>query len=178
MGLDAPITDPGPDQYGYDAWPTLQNALNNSALAARNQASLYNATVLAVYMNKFNGWAQSVVAGKIDNTNPPQPPPAWITEVMESGYSCAAIGTAPICPMPPIPASHVQVLPVPPPNNIDIGTCILIGTTPSAYYRVGPMDSWPIGKETPPGAQSADGAVGVFLRLGAAVGTGWYEKVG
>lgn len=174
------VVDLGPDPTtGLDSYPTQANAISNSVVAARNNALLLNATALSNYMTKFNNWSQQVVAGKIDNTNPPAPPLAWETFVDTEGYSNVRVSaTTPLCPMPPIPVSHVQTQPTPPPNNIDIGTCILIGTTPSAYYRVGPMDSWPIGKETPPGAQSADGAVGVFLRLGAAVGTGWYEKVG
>ena len=176
----APLTDPGPDPLtGLDPWPTLANARNNSAIAARNNASLLNASVLLIYMGRFNSWAQQVVAGKIDNTEPPKPPPAWVTGVdATSGYSFVEVGTAPICPMPPIPASHVQLQPTPPPHNMDIGTNIEVSGQPSDYFRVGPMDSWPIGKTTPPGARSADGVEGIFLRLGTAVGAGWWEKVG
>jgi hypothetical protein len=178
MGID--VTDPGPDPVtGIDPWPSIANAINNAAIQARRLVADMNANALAIYMNNFNNWALSVVNGKIDNTNPPQPPMAWVIVTdATTGLANAVVGTTPVCPLPPIPPSHVQTQPTPPPNNIDIGTCILIGTTPSAYYRVGPMDSWPIGKETPPGAQSADGAVGVFLRLGTAVGAGWWEKVG
>jgi hypothetical protein len=180
MNPSAPITDPGPDPVtGLDPWPTLANARNNSVISARNNASTLNASVLTIYMGKFNDWAQQVVAGKIDNTNPPQPPPAWATAIdPATGYSYVEIGTAPICAMPPIPGSHVQTQPVPPPHNLDIGPNIAVSGEPSAYFSVGPMDSWPIGKTTPPNARSSDGVTGTFLRLGAAVGAGWYEKVG
>ena len=174
-----PIADPGPNPLtGIDPWPSLQNAINNSAIQAKTWAANFNATALTVYMNAFNGWAQSVVAGKIDNTNPPQPPMAWTTAVMDNGYSAAVVGTTPICPMPPIPASHVQLAPVPPPNNVAIGPNIAVSGQPSEWFSVGPMDSWPVGKNTPPNARSSDGVTGTFLRLGAAVGDGLNEKVG
>lgn len=180
MSPSAPITDPGPDLVtGIDPWPTLANAQNNSAIGARINAGALNAGVLAIYMGRFNSWAQQVVAGKIDNVNPPQPPPEWVVGMDSfSGYSHVEIGTEAICPMPPVPASHVQLAPVPPPHNLDIGPNIAVSYQPSAYFSVGPMDSWPIGKTTPPNARSSDGFTGTFLRLGAAVGAGWYEKVG
>ena len=180
MSSSAPITDPGPDPVtGIDPWPTTQNAINNAAIQARSLVANSNANALTVYMNAFNGWAQSVVAGKIDNTNPPQPPMAWVIVTdPTTGLANAVVGTTPVCPLPPIPPSHVQTQPTPPPNNIDIGPNIPVSGLPSAYFQVGPTDTWPIGKDTPPNARSSDGATGTFLRLGSAVGAGWYEKVG
>jgi hypothetical protein len=72
----------------------------------------------------------------------------------------------------------VQTQPTPPPNNVDIGPNIPVSGLPSAYFQVGPTDTWPIGKDTPPNARSSDGATGTFLRLGSSCGAGWYEKVG
>jgi hypothetical protein len=168
-------SDPGPDPVtGIDPWPSTQNAINNSAIQAKNLAAISNANLLTIYMNAFNSWAQSVNMGRIDNTNPPQPPLAWVVIVNPTtGMANATIGTETVCPMPPIPPSRLDPVP-PPPNTIDIGSVIQGGP----YFSVGPMDSWPVGKATPPNAKSADGVTGTFLRLGSPLGPGWYEKVG
>lgn len=173
----APITDPGPDKLtGIDPWPTLANALANSAVTAAANVAQWNANLLAQYQNTWSQWAQQVTGGWIDPaTKPaPVPPPAWIVAVGAEGYSNPVISTTPICSVPPAPTGPT-VPPVAPPNNVDIGNNIPVSGQPSHFWQVGPRDTWPIGKYTPPNAKSADGTEGSFLRLGAVVGAGWYE---
>jgi len=170
-----PISDPGPDPItGIDPWPSLANAQNNSAIAAKNQAALYNASVLTVYMNAFGAWSASVTAGKISNANPPQPPLAWTTVVGSDGFSSAVIGTSPICALPPIPPNPpVPVNPVP--GCVAVGIAI-VGSSP--WFTVGLQDSAPGGYQTPVPVTSADGVIGIFRKFAFFAGNGWYEKVG
>ena len=172
----APLTDPGPDPLtGLDPWPTLANARNNSAITARNNASLLNASVIFIYQGKFADWKISVDAGRIDNTNPPQPPPAWVTGVdPATGYSYVAVGGSPICPMPPIPESRVNKPPIPP-GNISLGNRIS-----GDWFQCLQDDTFPVGQSTPP-ITSKDGVTGIFQKYGSPVGNGWYlltAKVG
>jgi hypothetical protein len=181
MSPSVPITDPGPDHVtGIDPWPTLANAYANSAITSHGDCAILNASLLAIYMNSWNMWAAQVVGGYPHDATPPQPPPAWVTFVDDpsgdptQGYTRIKIGSAPICALPPTPVGP-PVPPTAPPNNVDIGNNIPVSGQPSHFWQVGPMDTWPVGKYTPPNAKSADGTVGSFLRLGAVVGSGWYE---
>jgi hypothetical protein len=144
------------------------------AIQMKNLADLNNANLLVIFMNAWNGWAQSVTSGKIPATNPPQPPVAWVVTTDANGFPQCVPGTTPVCAQPPLPVVPPPAPATPPPNTIDIGDIIQSGP----FFAVGPMDSWPVGKPTPPNAKSADGVVGTFLRLGSPLGPGWYEKVG
>ena len=182
----APITDPGPDKVtGIDPWPTEANAFANSAITSKGDCAIWNASLLTNYMVAWNNWADQVRTGRINPAQYPAPipPPAWVTFVDDpsgdptQGYTRIMVGKDPICSIPPTPATP-PALATPPPNNVDIGPNIAVSGLPSEWFSVGPMDSWPIGKTTPPNARSSEGVTGTFLRLGAAVGAGWYEKIG
>ena len=170
-GTSAPLADPGPDQYGIDPWPSLQNALNNSAIQAKTWAANYNANLLTVYMGAWNFFENSVAAG-FSSANPPVPPMAWKTEVGADGYSHAVVGATPICAMPPIPPGpKVPVVPVP--GCVAVGIAIA-GNPP--WFTVGATDAAPAGYETVPNTKAADGTLGTFRRFASPFG-GWYEKI-
>ena len=160
-----------------------QNTSTVTADANFNAQQIYfaaamNNQLIANYTLYFNNVALSVVDGKLLNPVYPTPPLGYITQTdPNTGLLECVLGTSPVC-SPLTPPVVPTPLPVPPPGNADIGKNIPVSGQPSAYFQVGPMDSWPVGKETPPGAKSADGVVGIFLRLGSACGAGWWEKVG
>lgn len=54
------------------------------------------------------------------------------------------------------------------------------GPTPGGegvWWNAEHDDTYPLGKNTPPGTKTKDGVVGVFRKVGSPVGNGWYEKV-
>jgi hypothetical protein len=169
-------TDPGPDPVtGIDPWPTTQNAINNATIQANSQVALYNKNLFIVYMNAFSSWAQSVLNGKIDNSNPPQPPMAWeVVTDSSTGLSNVLVSANPVCALPPIPASHIPVTPVLTPNTAAVG---IQNSGNPGWFVCLPNDTIPNGECTPQGTKSADGVVGIFRKFSNPFGS-IYEKVG
>jgi hypothetical protein len=104
-----------------DPWATSLAAAQANVLASSTkQVQLLNDNLKTIYLGKFNDWTISVLAGRIDNTNPPQPPKAYTLETTPDGFSFPAPGNDPVCAMPPVPPdySKPQVQAVPEPENV------------------------------------------------------------
>src|SRR5215468_10056131 len=57
---------------------TLEAAQANTLAAVQIQVSNLNDQLKSNYLTAFGNWAQSVLAGRGDNTNPPQPPKGFV----------------------------------------------------------------------------------------------------
>src|SRR5215475_2619952 len=105
---------------------TLQAAMANTLAAVKVQVDQLNQQLKDNYLTTFNNWSISVTAGRIDNSNPPQPPIGYVIGYATDPTNSAAqwaypvTGTTPVCDMPPVPpASKPYVPPVlPEPENI------------------------------------------------------------
>ena len=105
---------------------TLEAAMASTLAAVTIQVDQFNEQLKASYLNTFNNWSLSVNAGRIDNTNPPQPPNAYAVGFFtdptnsKAQWAYPGTGTTPVSAMPPIPpASKPYVPPVlPEPENI------------------------------------------------------------
>jgi hypothetical protein len=105
---------------------TLQAAMANATAAVTAQVDQLNQQITTLYLNAFNGWSSNVVAGRIDNSNPPQPPNAYVVGYFTDStnpnaqWAYPAIGDKPVCTMPPVPPAAKPYVPVvlPEPDNI------------------------------------------------------------
>lgn len=66
--------------------PTLEEAQERSRLFAIDQAQRLNEQLIKRYDDNFDAWRATVLAGKIPNTTPPQPPWAWRARRMPDGF--------------------------------------------------------------------------------------------
>jgi hypothetical protein len=117
---------------------TLEAAMANALAAAKVQVDQLNEQLKDNYLTAFNNWSISVTAGRIDNSNPPQPPNAYVVGYAtdptnsQAQWAYPAVGTTPVCSMPPIPpASKPYVPPVLP--------------EPESIRNVPPGDLMPVG---------------------------------
>ena len=154
---------------------SLEAAQANVKASTIAQCALLNENLKSIYLTAFNNWKISVDAGRLPNTDPPKPPTAYVPTDNGQGWFFPEKGTDPICAMPPIPEDHLTPKPAPPPMNIDIGKSADNGV--GHWFTVGDNDSYPVGKQTPPMQGPPDGSVHVYLRVGTAVGKGWYERI-
>lgn len=90
-------TDPS-----LQAWQTTLAASSTSMVAHLNDELKKN------YLQGFADWTISVLAGKIDNSNPPAPPAAYAVVTGPDGFAWLALGTSPVCDMPPVPPNHTK----------------------------------------------------------------------
>src|ERR1043165_4547900 len=87
-----------------DGWATSLEAAKANVLASSTaMAAHLNDELRKRYLLAFDGWKTSVLAGKIDNSNPPAPPAGYDVVMAESGFSYPSLGSAPVCGMPEIP---------------------------------------------------------------------------
>jgi hypothetical protein len=103
---------------------TLELAMANALAAVTVQVEDLNRQIKSVYLTGFNDWSTNVMAGKIENTNPPQPPYAYVVGFFtdptnsEARWAYPQEGTEPVCPLPPVPSvpkpQAPPVLPEPP----------------------------------------------------------------
>ncbi len=153
---------------------TLEAAQANVLASAKLQCDFRNEDLKTIYMTAFNNWKISVDAGRIDTSNPPQPPNGLVVKVDAEGWAYVTRGDQPVCDVPPLPedrsktqAEREAALPQ---GVIDIGHSADGGA--GVWFAVGPMDTWfKSGKKTPP----MDGHV--YQCVGGAVGKGWYERI-
>ena len=81
---------------------TLEAAMANTLAAVKIQVDQFNEQVKANYLTSFNNWSLSVVAGRSDNTNPPQPPNAYVVGYFtdptnnKAQWAYPATGVAPV----------------------------------------------------------------------------------
>jgi hypothetical protein len=154
---------------------TLEAAQANVLASAKLQCDFRNNDLKTLYLTAFNNWKISVDAGRIDTSNPPQPPNAFVVKTDKDGWAYVSEGDQPVCEMPPLPEDRVTPKPAPAPMTIDIGHSADGGA--GVWFTVGPNDSWPVGKTTPPMEVAGVDGVHTYLRVGTAVGKGWYERV-
>jgi hypothetical protein len=126
----------------------LDEAQANTLAAVQGQVVAWNNVLKSNYLTAFDNWSQSVLAGRTDNSNPPQPPKGYVVGYftdpttgpgsvgpygdMPIQWAYPAQGTAPVCAMPPVPPAikpyHPPVLPepdnvrnVPPGDTMPVG---------------------------------------------------------
>ena len=105
---------------------TLEAAMANTLAAVKIQVDQFNDQLKSTYLASFDNWSISVVAGRSDNTNPPQPPNAYVVGYFtdptnsKAQWAYPATGTAPVIAMPPIPPASKPYVPpaLPQPDNI------------------------------------------------------------
>jgi hypothetical protein len=164
------------DQIGIDPQaalpsnPDIAQALANCAASAATAAATLNSNLIQIYLTAFQNWAQQVLAGKIPNTNPPQPPLDYVAVQASDEWSYVIRGTDPVCAMPPIPSVPQA------PSGMVVGIGSRIANT--NYWAALPTNAnVPNGYTTPTPVTAADGTVGFFTYV-ATIGGGWWEKVG
>jgi hypothetical protein len=88
--------------------------------ARRAQVGLLNENLRIQYQTAFGGWSTSVLAGRIPNTNPPQPPRKYVIAIGEDGWAYPNQGSEPVCDLPPIPTVPPPYTPpvLPEPANV------------------------------------------------------------
>jgi len=167
---------------------SLESAQANVLASSQVMAANLNANLKTLFLGAFNDWCTSVNAGRIPNTNPPQPPASFVVVTANSGWAFPEQNGTPIVDMSTltIPPDRTE-----PPsltlvaNTIDVGAHLV-----GSWYAAGPQDTWPPNKQTPP-VTLPDGSTHVFLKIPAPVGSnqvtladgtvvvngGWYEVV-
>lgn len=110
----------------------------NTLAAANFHVEQLNQNLKAAYQTTFNNWLISVNAGRIDNTNPPKPPNAYVVGFavdetnVNAKWAYPTPGTTPVCdvpPVPPAPKPEVQVV-LPEPDsvrNVPVGDILPVG---------------------------------------------------
>lgn len=117
---------------------TLEAAMANTLAAVKIQVDQFNEQAKGNYLTAFDNWSISVVAGRIDNTNPPQPPNGFVVGLFTDPtnnralWAYPAAGTAPVMPMPPIPPASKPYTPpvLPEPDfirNVPVGDTMPVG---------------------------------------------------
>jgi hypothetical protein len=117
---------------------TLEAAMANTTAAVKSQIEAFNTQLKSSYLTTFNNWSLSVTAGRADNTNPPQPPNAYVVAYFTDPTNSAAqwaypaVGTTPVCAMPPIPPAIKPYMPpvLPEPEtirNVPLGDTMPVG---------------------------------------------------
>jgi hypothetical protein len=154
--------------------PNITQALQNYVNAASNLSGVLNSNLLSIYETAFSNWANQVLAGKIPNTNPPQPPDGYEAAAASDGWTYVILGTTPVCTVPP-PGYQMPSVPQPTTTMV-IGIGSEIANT--NYWAATPANAnVPNGYTTPNPTTAADGTVGFFTFV-ATIGGGWWEKVG
>jgi hypothetical protein len=150
---------------------SLVAAQANQLASSTIMVGQLNDNLKSIYLTGFNNWKINVDAGRWPNTNPPQPPMAYeISKADKNGFQWPVIGDTPVCDMPPIPEDHFTK-PTLVPNTIDIGRNI-----GGSWFSVGPHDTFPAGKTTPPIPDLA-GTLHTYEKFAAPVGAGWYLQL-
>ncbi len=154
--------------------PDITQALANYVASASSLSSQLNSNLISVYQTTFSNWANQVLAGKIPNTDPPQPPDGYEAVQASDGWTYVILGTTPVCAVPP-PGYQMPVVPQPTTAMV-IGIGSQIANT--NYWAATPANAnVPNGYTTPTPTTTADGTVGFFTFV-ATIGGGWWEKVG
>jgi hypothetical protein len=87
---------------GIPNW--TQTAMAATEAMVANEVALLNDNLQSIYLQGFNNWAQGVILGTTPSTNPPPPPTGYVALMGTDGWAYIAMGTTPVCAMPPIPA--------------------------------------------------------------------------
>jgi hypothetical protein len=117
---------------------TLEAAMANTLAAVNLQVEQFNQQLKAGYMTTFNNWSLSVSAGRIDNTDPPKPPNAYVVGFSidstnsQARWAYPMTGTTPVCEIPQVPAMVKPYVPpmLPEPEsvrNVPVGDTLPVG---------------------------------------------------
>jgi|SRR5579872_1013416 len=155
---------------------SLAAAQANQLASSQIMVAQMNTNLKTIYLTAFNNWKISVDAGRIPNTDPPQPPKGYVVSSPDAnGFQWPVPGNDPVCDVPPIPEDHSltqqQIQAALTPNTIDIGKNI-----GGKWFSVGPKDTFGVGQTTPP-IPDVDGSFHTYEKYGAAVGAGWYLEL-
>ena len=156
---------------------SLQAAQANTLASSSAMVTHLNSELKKRYLSRFNDWTINVLAGKIDNSKPPQPPNGYELITDDGGFSWPERGETPVCEMPPVPADYsktqAQLDAITGPNHISIGKHL-----DGAYWASGGDDTCQSGFITPPLPAGPDWPEGaVFQKIGFFMGKGWWLKV-
>lgn len=156
--------------------PTTADWTQNSLISAKIMCAARNGNLKAIFDGAWQSFVTNCEAGRVAPTelNAPHVPPSWVPSKSADGSYTIAQSGPPAWTRPPLPVDRLTK-PTIPAMSIDIGAYADGGA--GVWFAVGPKDSYPVGKKTPPGTRSADGVVGIFQRVGTAVGPGWYERL-
>ena len=149
--------------------PDIAQAIANYATEAAKVAAVLNNNLQSNYLTGFQNWSNLVLAGKIPNTNPPQPPISYIAAKASDGWTYVIRGTDPVMSVPPIP----QLPTTGPAGVVAIGSRI----ANTNFWAALPHDTAPANFTTPNPSTTQDGVVGFFTKVASPFG-GWWEKVG
>jgi hypothetical protein len=144
----------------------------NSLISSKSMCVSLNNNKIVNYYNKMNANNASLEAGRSAPYDSVMPAPD-LPIMAGSAWSYAPNPDVPLCAAIPLSPDLTHENDPPPPNQIMIG--LPVHGAPG-WWTALKGDSVPSG-ETVPGV-SQDGIFGMWLKYGAAVGTGWYRKVG
>jgi hypothetical protein len=166
---------------------TIEQAQANALFAVTAQVAAFNAQLKAAYLNVFQNWAVSVAAGRIDASNPPQPPKAYVVDYFTdptTGPTSEVDKTprkwpfpsqagGPVTPQPPVPGVVHHTL-----GKGQIGIRLS-----GNFFSELPGDTTPDNEEAP--GTSTDGVTGIFRKIASPFGSnaatgevgGWFFLV-
>jgi hypothetical protein len=98
--------------------PDIDRALANYVAEAASVSAMLNRSLVDNYQTGFQNWAAQVLNARIPNTDPPQPPSAWLAVKASNGWSYVIRGATPVCALPPIPQLPPPAPPLPEPDNV------------------------------------------------------------
>jgi hypothetical protein len=111
-----------PVSPALDAWATtLEAAIANTLASSTLMVDHLNSELKKRYDSSFESWKTMVLAGKIDNTNPPQPPAGYILVSNKTGFTYPELGAEPVtASRTDIPADYSKpfVLVLPEPEHV------------------------------------------------------------
>jgi hypothetical protein len=170
---------------------TIEAAQANTLNAVKTQVADLNVKLKAGYLTSFDNWAQTVLAGRPANGDPPKPPNAFVVGYFNdpttgpgSGgfygdtvfqWAYPAVGKEPVCAMPPIPGVNTHPL--------GIGLIGVQMPGVPGWFTSLDGDTTPGGTVFP--GTSKDGVSGLFQKVASPFGSnpstgavgGWYMKV-
>jgi hypothetical protein len=126
---------------------TLEAAMANTLAAVSIQVDQFNQQLKSSYLTTFNNWSINVQAGRIDNTNPPQPPNAYVIGYFTDStnpnarWAYPMVGDAPVCDVPPVPPVVKPYVPPVLPEPDDIRNVPVGDTLPVGFILTAPDGS-------------------------------------
>lgn len=141
---------------------TLAAAQKNVLDSSKAMVVRLNDNLKTIYQGKFANWKISVDAGRIDTSNPPQPPMGYGLETDSQGFTFPKenIG-GPVCTMPAIPQDRSK--PQAPPASMGNGKVMNV----------------PVGDHFPVGFEITSPEGGVWKKMATATpfGTAYYYEL-
>jgi hypothetical protein len=159
-------TTNAPDTAPDFSMTTLEAAQANTLAAVTARVAQMNDALKTDYLTRFNNWSLSVLAGRSDNSNPPQPPKAFVVgffndpttgggkltpgpfanKVVQWAYPVQE--NDPVCDLPPIPS--IPPPPAPLPERDDIKNVPFGDTLPVGFKMTDPSTGHVYQKQASP----------------------------